>query len=116
MTAAAVGPKFTIVNIIGEMAVGTAIARLAHRRKRAAVATFAGDIDMRAVQFKISLSVVIKQPQVERNRVMAQLAFTVIDAIVVIVFKMAIDAGAGCVGKLLCGVTIVTFNIVVFSQ
>ena len=71
MAASTVRPKLGIVNIVGAMAVHAALAGFSHRRERAAVAVVAGDVDMSAIQFKVRLHIVVKQPQVPRDRVVA---------------------------------------------
>lgn len=60
MTSTAVGAKFTIVYVIGAMAVATGVADALHGSQRAAVTVVAGNICMGAIQAEARLHVVIK--------------------------------------------------------
>ena len=116
MTATTVRTKFSVVNIIRPVAVRAAIARLLHRRKRTAVTAIAGDLDMRAMQFEIRLRIVIKQPQVPSDRVMAHLTVVLENAMMGIVVVMATGTIAASVGELLCGMAVVALDFVMLAK
>jgi hypothetical protein len=74
VAATTVRAELTIVDIIGTMAICTAFAGFPHRRERAAMTVIAGNIQVGAVENEFCLYVVIKQPQVPRNRVVTGFA------------------------------------------
>lgn len=74
MAAAAVRAEFSIVYVISPMTVATAVACPLHRCQRTAVAVIAGDIQVGAVNNEIGLCIVVKQPEIPGDRVMAGLA------------------------------------------
>ena len=76
----------------------------------------ASDIDVCTIYFKIGLHVVIEQPQVPGDRVVARAAVGVKHAIVGIVFQVTADALGISVGEYLALVTIRAFNIVVLTE
>lgn len=116
MTTATVGSELTIVYIVGQVTIGTAITGFSHRLERTPVTAFTSDLDVRAVQFKLSLYVVIKQPQVPGDRVVTRFAVALKDTFVIVVVPVAVDAGTGSVRELLRLVTILTANIRVLAK
>ena len=116
MTAAAVGTKFAVMDIVGQVAVGTAVAGFAHRRQRATVATPAGDIDMCTMQFKVGLRIVIEQPQVPCDRVVTGFAIALVDAMVVVVLEVAVDTAAAGINKYLRGMALTALDIGVLAE
>ena len=73
MAAATVRAKFTVVDVVGTMTVGAAVANPPHRCDRTAVTIIASDTQVGAVNLETGLCIVIEQPQVPGDRVMAGL-------------------------------------------
>ena len=96
MAAATVRAKFTVVDVVGTMTVGAAVANPPHRCDRTAVTIIASDTQVGAVNLETGLCIVIEQPQVPGDRVMAGLAIVLEFASVRIVIKVA--AGARGIG------------------
>ena len=116
MAAAAVRTEFTIVYVIGPMATTAAVTGSLHYRQRTAVAVVAGNIQVSAVYFEIGLFIVIKQPQVPGDRVMAGLAVVLKLARVRIVVQVATDALGIGFSKNSCIVACVALEIVMLPQ
>lgn len=116
MAAATVRAEFTVVDVIGAMAIGTAIAGFPHRRQRTAVAALAGNIQVGSVQFEICLNIVIEQPQVPGNRVVTGLTVVLEYTVVRIIFEMTADTFAVRIAEQLRVVTGIAFDIAVLTQ
>lgn len=116
MAAPAVRTKFTIVNIIGTMTAVAAVADSLHRCQRTAVTVVTGDIQMRAVYRETGLRIVIKQPKVPRDRVVAGLTVVLEPARVRIVIKVAVNALGIRASKYFGLVAGFTLEIVVLAQ
>ena len=71
---------------------------------------------MRTVYLKISLYIVIEQPQIPGDRVMAGFAIALKDTVVVVVLQVAVDTGIAGVREALRRMTIGTFNVAVLAQ
>lgn len=71
MATTAVVAELAIVDIVGAMAIRTTAGGLLHRFERTAMASFASDVYMHAIEREIRLCIVIKQPQVPGDGVMA---------------------------------------------
>ena len=97
------------------MAIRTAITGLAHGFQRSAMTAIASHFDMRAVQCKIRLYVVIEQPQIPGNGVVAGLTVTLEHAVVIVFVKMTVDAGAAGICEDLCRMAVVTFDVRVLA-
>jgi len=98
------------------MAIGTAITGFAHGCERAAMAASAGDLYMRTVYLEISLYIMIEQPEIPGDRVMAGFAITLKDAIVIVVLEMTVDTGIAGISKALRLVAFVAFDVAVLTQ
>jgi len=116
VAAATVRPELSVVYIIGSMAIGTAIAGFAHRRQRATVAVVTANVDVSSIYLEACLSIVIEQPQVPGNRVVAGLAVVFEHAIVRVIVTMTADAFAGGIRESPCLVAFVTLGIVVRTE
>jgi hypothetical protein len=116
MTAATVWAEFTVVIIVGAMTATAAVACLLHRRQRTAMTVITGDINMSTVDHEVRLRVVIKQPQVPGDRVMAGLAVVLKLAGMRIVLEMTADALCLGSGKHFGFVAGLAFEIVMLSQ
>jgi len=116
VAASTVRAEFAVVHVIGAMTVDTAITRLFHRCKRATVTVVARDIQVGAIQCEAGLYVVIKQPQVPGDRVVAGIALIVKLAAVGIVFKMAADTLRLGLREHLALVTLGTLGVVVLAE
>ena len=82
MAAAAVRSEFSVVYIIGSVAIGAAIAGFLHRCQRGTVAVVTGNVDVSSIEFEACLSIVIEKPQVPGDRVVAGLTVVFEHAIV----------------------------------
>lgn len=76
----------------------------------------AGDISVSAFQQKIGLRVVIEQPEIPCNRVMAGVAGILEPVVVVIIFEMAGDTVFFGINEDLGFMTAFAFDIVVLTQ
>lgn len=76
----------------------------------------AGNSRVSAVKHEIALGIVIEQPQVPRDRVMAGLAVIIVTAGMRIVLDMAATACGVCFGKLFALVTGVAFKVRVLTE
>lgn len=115
MATTTVRTEFAVVNIIGQVTVRATIAGLAHRGKRAAMAAFACNASVRAVQLEVGLRIVIEQPQVPGDRVVTRLAVAFKNTFMVVVFEVAVDTGVGSVREELRLMTVIAFNVRVFA-
>ena len=106
MAAAAVGTEFTIVIVVRPVAVAAIAVQHLHLLQWAAMAAVTGNVDMRSIQKKIRLQIVIKIPQVPGDWVMAAIATIQEKTLVRIVFSMTGDAISFRVGEGLRRVTI----------
>lgn len=116
MAATAVVAKFAVMNIVRSMTIRATSAGLLHGRKRTAVATLAGHTFMCTIEFKARLHIVVEQPQVPGNRVVAITALVIEYAIVRVVLKVAADAFRARVCKHLAFMAGIAFEIVVLTQ
>lgn len=116
MAATAVVAKFAVVNIVRSVTIRATSASFVHGRKRTAVATFAGNTFMCAIEFKARLHVMVKQPQVPGNRVVAGAALIIEYAVVRVVLKVAANAFRVRVCKYLTFMAGIAFEIVVLTQ
>ena len=73
MAAAAVRAEFAIVDVVCAMTATAAVPGPLHRCQRTAMTVIAGNVDVCAVNGEAGLRVVIKQPQIPGNRVVAGL-------------------------------------------
>lgn len=71
MAPSTVGSEFSVVNVVRPMAVATVVAGCAHGSQGAAMAIVTRNVEVAALERKVRLRVVIEQPQVPRDRVMA---------------------------------------------
>ena len=116
MAAATVRAKFAIVDVVRTMTVATAVASSLHRCQRTAVTVIASDIQVSTVYFETGLCIVIKQPQVPGDRVMAGLAVVLEFACVRIVPKVAADALGAGFSKYLGFMAGLALEVVMLSQ
>lgn len=80
------------------------------------MAIVAGNFDVGTFQQKIGLCVVVEQPEVPGDRIVAPVAGVFEPAIMVVVFQVATDAVFFCVDKYLGLVTIDAFDVRMFSE
>jgi len=116
MTATTVGPKFSIMNVVRAVTVDAACADLLHLFQRASMTAFTGNIYVATLQQEVCLDIVVKEPEVPRDRVMAGGAVIGEDAVVIVIFQVAGDTVFLGVNVDLGFVTIFAFHVVVFAQ
>lgn len=116
MTTSAVGSKFAIVHVARAMAVTTASAGGLHFLQRVSVAIVAGDLNMSTRQRKIRLLVVIKQPLVPGNRVVAGITLFVEISAMRIVLNMAGNTGGIRLAKGLRFMAVDTFHLAMGTE
>ena len=73
-------------------------------------------IGVRAVQLKVGLCIVIKQPQVPGNRVVTGFAVALKNAVVIVVFPVAVNTGVAGIREELRFMAVVTLNVRVFTE
>ncbi len=76
------------------MAIAAGVTDTLHGSQRAPVTVVAGNIYMGAIQAEARLHIVIEQPQIPRDRVVAGATFIIKTALVSIVFSVTVDAVA----------------------
>lgn len=99
MTASAVEAEFTVVHVIGAMTIGAAASQPGLSSQRAAVAGFALHVEMRALQRKAGLPVVIELPLQPVHRVVAQGAVVREAVLVRIAVTVAFDTLRGRIAE-----------------
>ena len=82
MATTTVGSEFSVVNIVCSVTVSAVITGCAHRSQRTAMTVVAGDFHVRTLEGESRLHVVVEQPQVPCNRVVARLALIFESALV----------------------------------
>ena len=80
------------------------------------MAAVASDVDVGPVQFEARLNIVIEQPQIPGDRVMAGTAVAVEYSVVRIVFAVTADALGIRIGESLRLVTVQALNVVVLTE
>ena len=98
------------------MTIAAGVADTLHRSQRAPVTVVAGNIYMGTIQIEARLHVVVEQPQIPRDRVVAGATFNIETALVSIIFSVAVDAVAARAGKNRGFMTRIAFEIVMFPQ
>jgi hypothetical protein len=116
VAATAVRSELTVVNVVRAVTPTTGVTRIAHRSERASVAIVAGNVHVGAFQQEIGLRVVIEQPEIPGNRVVAVPTIVLKIAVVRVVISVAGNALAGSIRKDLCLVAVITLNIPVFTK
>ena len=116
MASAAVEAEFTIVDVVGTMAVGAAASEPHLSRDRAAVAGLARHVAMRARQLEVGLRVMVELPLQPVHRVVAQSAGIREAAGVRIDFGMTFAAFGRCFFEYVCLVTGVAIGLRVFAE
>jgi hypothetical protein len=71
VAAATVNAKLIVVNIVCAMAVTTTAVNSLHLAEGASMTVIAGDIDVRTAQFEFSLNIVVKDPKIPGDRIVA---------------------------------------------
>ena len=116
MAAPAIRAEFTVVDIVGAVAVSTAAADRHHLVERASVALFATNIDMCTINQKTCLHVVIERPDIPGDRVVASVAALVEIVVVRVVFTMAGNTVAVFVAECLRRMAVFAFILVVQAE
>jgi len=116
MTAAAVEPELTVVNVIGAMTIRTAAAESRLLCHRAPMTAFTTDVPMCTIENEAGLRIVIEPPLLPVDGVMAQRAVLDETAGVGIDFAVAIDAVFGRIAKYLGVVAGVAFRFRVRAE
>ena len=88
MTTPAICTKLSVVRIVRPVAISTTTAYVFHFLEGAAVACVTGNIDMRAIERELCLDVVIEDPQVPTDRVVAGVAAILKPTVMWILFDM----------------------------
>lgn len=110
MAASAIRTELAIMNVVGSMATAAIAVHDAHLRQRVAVAVVAGDVSVRALERECGLRVVIEEPDVPRDRIVAILAAFGEVAPVRIGFPVAGNAIGLCVRECLRGMAVFAFR------
>lgn len=92
MTAATVGPKLAVMDIVGTMTVGAVLAQTRLRSERPAMTAFARDVRVRTVERETRLRVVVEQPLLPVDRVVAKEAFLAKPPLMRVIVAVATDA------------------------
>ena len=98
------------------MTIAAGITNTLHGSQRAPVTVVAGNFYMGAIQAEARLHVVIEQPQIPCDRVVAGAAFFIKAALVSIILSVTVDAVAVCTGKYRCFMTRIAIEIVMFAE
>ena len=116
MTAATVGSELAIVNVVGTMTVGAVLAQARLRSERFAMTAFARDVRVRTVEREARLRVVVEQPLLPVDRVMAKEAVLAKPPVVRVVVPVAADAVVRGILEYVRVVTLATFRLCVLAQ
>jgi len=116
MATATVGSELPIVDIVGTMTIGAVPAEARLRRKRLPVAALARDLRVCAVEREAGLRVVIEQPLLPVDRVMAQRAVLAKTPLVGVVLAVAADAVFRSVAEHVRFVTLAALGFRVFAE
>lgn len=116
MTAAAVGSELTVVNVIGTMTVRAVLAQARLRGKRLPVTALARDVCVCTVKRETRLLVVVEQPLLPVDRVVAQPAILAEATVVRVVFAVATEAVFRCVAKYVRLVALAAVGFRVFTK
>ena len=104
------------MDIVSSVAVSTTTADRHHFVERTAVALFAQNIDMRTIERKARLHVMVESPDIPGDRVVAGIAALMEIAVVRVVFTMAGDTVAFFVAECLRRVTVFALILVVQAE
>ena len=116
MAASTIGSEFSIMNVIGQVAVGTVASEACLCRQGLPVTGLAVDPRMGAFEFERGLRIVVENPLLPVDRVVAERALLAEAPIMRIVFAMAIDALLGRIAEDMRIVALVALLLRVFSQ
>ena len=116
MATATVGSELPIVDIVGTMTIGAVPAEARLRSKRLSVAALARDLRVCAVKREAGLRVVIEQPLLPVDGVMAQRAVLTEAPLVGVVLAVAADAILRCVAEHMRLATLATLGFRVFAE
>lgn len=116
MAATTIGTEFTVVNVVCAVTVNATAPDFLHPLQRASVTVSTADINVSAIQEEFRLYVVIEQPQIPGDRVMAGVAIVFEATVVIVVFQMtgnaiffSVDVNTGLV-------TVRAFDIAVLAE
>ena len=99
MTASAIEAEFTVVHVIGAMAIGAAASQPGLSGQGAPVAGVALHVEMRTLQRKVGLPVVVELPLQPVHRVVAQGAVVREAVLVRIAVAVALDTLRGRIAE-----------------
>ena len=99
MATSTVGTEFAVMNVVGAMAIGAAIAQAKLHLERSAVTRVAAHIHVSATKCEICLQIVIEAPCGPVDRVVTATAVVAEAPIVRVDFGMTIGASPGRIGK-----------------
>jgi len=116
MTATTVGSELAVVNVVGTMTVGAVLAQARLRSERFAMTAFARDVRMRTVEREARLRVVVEQPLLPVDRVMAKETVLAKPPVVRVVVPVAADAVVRGILEYVRVVTLATFRLCVLAQ
>lgn len=116
MAAATVGSELAIVDVVGTMTVGAVLAQTRLRSERLAMAAFARDVRVCAVERETRLRVVVEQPLLPVDRVMAKEAVLAKPPLVRVVVAVTTDAVFRGILEYVRVVTLATFRLCVLAQ
>jgi hypothetical protein len=116
MTPATVGSELAVMDVIGTMTVGAVLAQARLHSERLSVTALARDIRVRTVKREARLLVVIEQPLLPFDRVVAKRAIFTEAPLVRVVFPVAADTGIRGITEYVRVVTLATFRLCVPAQ
>jgi len=115
MAAATVGSELAIVDVVGTMTVGAVLAQTRLRSERLAMAAFARDVRVRAVERETRLRVVVELPLLPVDRVMAKEAVLAKPPLVRVIVAVATDAVIRGILEYMRVVTLATLRLCVLA-
>lgn len=116
MASATIGPELTVVYVVSAVAVPAGAIHVSDARQRTSMAGCTRHVDMRAVETKFRLSIVIKHPDGPLHRVVAYVTTIVKCPLVRIIVAVTVAALASSLGKSLRLVAILTVVPGVIAQ
>jgi len=115
MTPATVGAELAVMDVVGAMTVSAVLAQARLCSERLAMTAFARDVRVRTVERETRLRVVVKQPLLPVDRVVAKEAVLAKSPLVRVIVAVATDAVFWGILEYVRVVTLATFRLCVFS-
>lgn len=116
MAAPAVGPEFTVVDVVRAMAAAASVDLALHRVEWASVAGIAGHVKVCAVELEVGSHAVIELPEIPGDGVVTVAADTRQVAAMRIVLPVAADTVVVGIGEHPARMTFVAVEVLVFAE